>query len=255
MGARPSFEDWVFEQLQETVNAISTRIGTSIGALFEWQRSMGLRDIEHKLNQQRLVDGILKGTVDVSRPAIALAANAQQTVGQYQDVARVADGVLASTEAAQVGKGIATLAAVPFFARPAMANPYIAFLRRHGDAPKPRPTGPNDFRTQSHHPLQRAWAEVNLKRHKYNYKEAPTVLLETRLNTPHTTITQLQDERAKLRVASGKGKWSSTINEELQFLVDDFKTVGFTDDVIARVLQAQYKMLRKLGVPFAPPSI
>nr|TWR33394.1 hypothetical protein FQY85_15250 [Cronobacter turicensis] len=53
-----------------------------------------------------------------------------------------------------------------------------------------------------------------------------------------------------MRVAQGQGKWSSSLQDELNNIVTDFRDAGFKDDVIKSVLDQQYKMLDKLNVPY-----
>ena len=55
-----------------------------------------------------------------------------------------------------------------------------------------------------------------------------------------------------MRLAQGRGKWSSSLQEELQNIVTDLGAAGFDGDVIKQVLDQQYRMLDKLGVPYAP---
>lgn len=51
-------------------------------------------------------------------------------------------------------------------------------------------------------------------------------------------------------MASGVGKWSTTLQEELQLMVDDLTKAGFSPNTISKVLEQQYKMLDKLGVKY-----
>jgi hypothetical protein len=74
--------------------------------------------------------------------------------------------------------------------------------------------------------------------------------LETGKGFPHSLMSGLQNARRDARLASGLGKWSSTIDDELGFIVSDFRTAGFGDDVIKQVLEQQYKMLDHLGVTY-----
>ncbi|QOS82318.1 hypothetical protein JNUCC31_05495 [Paenibacillus sp. JNUCC31] len=128
---------------------------------------------------------------------------------------------------------------------------FILFNKTHKNAaPKPRGKGPNGGRLESHHGLQGEWAKENLTQYGYDYKEAPTVTLETGKGHPHTTLTNLQNNRRDERVAEGKGKWSSTLQEELINIVKDFKEIGFTRKTIEKILEQQYKMLDKLKVPY-----
>jgi hypothetical protein len=69
--------------------------------------------------------------------------------------------------------------------------------------------------------------------------------------TPHTTISELQKKRAREREANGQGKSSSTIDQELGYIVDDFRAAGYSDAVTGKVLEQQYRMLDKLGVNYS----
>ena len=130
-------------------------------------------------------------------------------------------------------------------------EPYIEFNKTHKDStPQPKGTGPNDGRLQSHHGLQQQWATENLGEYGYDPKLAPTVTIETGVGLPHTTISTAQNARRDTRVANGDGKWSSSLQDELNYLVSDFRNAGFSDDTIAQVLEQQYSMLDKLGVSY-----
>lgn len=67
---------------------------------------------------------------------------------------------------------------------------------------------------------------------------------------PHTSISTAQNARRNARFASGNGKWSSSLQDELGYLVNDFINAGFSKDTINSVLEQQYKMLDKLKVPY-----
>ncbi|MDI7662060.1 RHS repeat-associated core domain-containing protein, partial [Cronobacter universalis] len=130
-------------------------------------------------------------------------------------------------------------------------EPCIHFNKTHKDSlPKPKGMGPNGGRLQSHHGLQQEWAINNLSQYGYNPKLAPTVTIETGKGLPHTIISNAQNARRALRVAQGQGKWSSSLQDELNNIVTDFRDAGFKDDVIKSVLDQQYKMLDKLNVPY-----
>ncbi|MWC31265.1 hypothetical protein [Paenibacillus sp. MMS18-CY102] len=134
---------------------------------------------------------------------------------------------------------------------PKKETKFIIFNKTHKNAaPKPRGKGPNGGRLESHHGLQGEWAKENLAQYGYDYKEAPTVTLETGKGHPHTDLTNRQNERRDARVAEGKGKWSSTLQEELTYIVEDFKELGYTRETIETILEQQYKMLDKLKVPY-----
>lgn len=55
--------------------------------------------------------------------------------------------------------------------------------------------------------------------------------------------------RRDLRVSQGKGKWSSSLQNELSYIRDDLEITGFDSQEIGKVLEQQYSMLDKLGVP------
>ena len=84
----------------------------------------------------------------------------------------------------------------------------------------------------------------------YSKAKAPSITLETGVGFPHTQISALQNARRNARVAAGKGKWSSSLQEELAYTVSDLRSVGFSDSTIAQVMDQTYKMLDKLGVSY-----
>ena len=128
---------------------------------------------------------------------------------------------------------------------------YILFNKTHKDSlPRPKGTGPNGGRLQSHHGLQQQWAIENLSKYGYDPSLAPTVTIETGRGMPHTTISNLQNARRDARVASGNGKWSSSLQDELSYIVSDFREAGFSDVVINDVMEQQYRMLDKLDVKY-----
>uniref|UniRef100_UPI001642E82A RHS repeat-associated core domain-containing protein n=1 Tax=Cytobacillus oceanisediminis TaxID=665099 RepID=UPI001642E82A len=128
---------------------------------------------------------------------------------------------------------------------------YALFNKTHkGAQPKPRVVGPNEGRLQSHHGLQQEWAKNNLSQYGYNPDLAPTVTIETGKGLPHTLISNSQNARRNARVASGQGKWSSSLQDELQYLVDDFTKAGYNRSTIEGVLEQQYNMFDKLKVPY-----
>ncbi|MFF2342715.1 T7SS effector LXG polymorphic toxin [Bacillus mycoides] len=128
---------------------------------------------------------------------------------------------------------------------------YVHFNKTHKDSlPKPKGDGPNGGRLQSHHGLQQEWAKNNFSQYGYDSKLAPTITIETGKGLPHTIITNAQTARRNERMASGVGKWSTTLQEELQFMVGDLTKSGFSRDTTRQVLEHQYKMLDKLGVKY-----
>ena len=103
-----------------------------------------------------------------------------------------------------------------------------------------------------HHGLQQEWAVNNIP--GYDPKLAPTVTIETGKGFPHTTLSNLQNARRDARAAAGLGNWRSSINDELGFVVRDFRQAGFGDDIINQVLKENYKMLDKLSVKYTKPA-
>ena len=79
---------------------------------------------------------------------------------------------------------------------------------------------------------------------------APTVTIETGKGLPHTTITNLQRERQRARIANGAGSWSTSLQDELSYIVSDFKVAGFSRSTIGKVLEQQYRMLDRLGAMY-----
>lgn len=114
--------------------------------------------------------------------------------------------------------------------------------------PKPRGVGPNGGRLQSHHGLQKQWAMENLSQYGYSSQLAPTVTIEMGVDMPHTVISREQNRRRDKRVANGNSKWSSSLQQELSYIVTDFRAAGFSDKTIMKVLEQQYSMLDALGV-------
>ncbi|WP_444930190.1 RHS repeat-associated core domain-containing protein [Microbulbifer sp. SSSA002] len=128
---------------------------------------------------------------------------------------------------------------------------YVYFNKTHKDSlPKPKGRGPNDGRLQSHHGLQQQWAKENLTEFGYDADLAPSITLETGKDLPHTIISNGQNARRNARVDAGQGKWSSSLQDELQYIVDDMSQAGFQPKTINQVLEQQYKMLEKLNVPY-----
>jgi uncharacterized protein YukE len=126
---------------------------------------------------------------------------------------------------------------------------YVLFNKSHGTSkPKPKGKGPNGGPLQSHHPIQQEWAKQNL----FNYKgrSAPTITIESGKGYPHYFISQLQNARRDAREAAGKGKWSSSLQEELEYIVSDMQKIGYSRKTIEDTLEQQYKMLDKLKVEY-----
>lgn len=75
--------------------------------------------------------------------------------------------------------------------------------------------------------MQQEWCKENLSQYGYDASLAPTVTIETGKGMPHTFITNAQNTRRNARVAAGQGKWSSSLQEELSYIVSDFRKAGF----------------------------
>ena len=116
--------------------------------------------------------------------------------------------------------------------------------------PRPKGRSPSGGRLQAHHGLQQQWAKENLSQYGYSADLAPTITIETGKGFPHTAISKLQNIRRDVRVKAGQDKWGSSLQNELQYIVDDFSGAGFSSETIQKVLQQQYKMLDKLNVPY-----
>lgn len=56
----------------------------------------------------------------------------------------------------------------------------------------------------------------------------------------HTIITTAQNAKRAARIASGNGKWSSSLQDELNYIVSDFIKAGFSKSTIDNVLEQQY---------------
>jgi RHS repeat-associated protein len=128
---------------------------------------------------------------------------------------------------------------------------FTYFNKTHKDSlPKPKGRGPNNGRLESHHGLQQQWAKENLGEYGYDANLAPSVTLETGKGLPHTLISNAQNTRRSVRVNSGDKKWSSSLQDELQYISDDMRAAEFKNQTVNQVLDQQYKMLDKLNVPY-----
>ena len=146
-------------------------------------------------------------------------------------------------EVVNSSESLATASKVPNTAE----TNYVYFNKTHKDSlPKPKGRGPNDGRLQSHHGLQQQWAKENLAEYGYDADLAPSITIETGKGHPHTAISKAQNARRDARVSAGEGKWNSSLQEELHYIVDDMSSAGFQKQTTDQVLEQQYKMLDKL---------
>lgn len=104
---------------------------------------------------------------------------------------------------------------------------------------------------QKHHILQNEWAKNRLEELGYvgyDPDKAPVLMLETGKGFPHSEISALQTARKSERLAQGKGKWSSSLEEELENSRSDLKTIGMTEEQIESQISSVLRMLDKLRV-------
>jgi hypothetical protein len=134
--------------------------------------------------------------------------------------------------------------------KPKPVTPPIYNKTHKNSQPIPKGTGVNGGRMQSHHGIQKKWAIHNLTKYGYDHDLAPTITIETGTDLQHTIITNLQHDRRDARTASGKGTWSSTLQEELGHITSDLTAAGFNRRHILKVLEQQYSILDKLNVPY-----
>ncbi|MBQ3784480.1 MAG: hypothetical protein II838_13745 [Lachnospiraceae bacterium] len=85
-----------------------------------------------------------------------------------------------------------------------------------------------------------------LSKYGYDPSLARTVTIETGKGMPHTIISNLQNSRRDARVAVESGKWSSSLQEELSYIVSDFKAVGFSDTTVSNVLECKRFKTRRI---------
>jgi len=96
-------------------------------------------------------------------------------------------------------------------------------ITAHGSQPTPR----SPF--QSHHIIQDEWAKAWAKTQGVDYssKTAPSILLDaTPGSNQHAVITARQNARRDARIATGKGKWSTSMEQELRYAKQDLISAG-----------------------------
>ena len=99
---------------------------------------------------------------------------------------------------------------------------YVFFNKTHKNSlPKPKGTGPNGGRLQSHHGLQQQWAIDNLSKYGYDAKLAPTVTIETGMEMPHTIyrIYKIREEMLVSQVVMVSGVQAYKMNYHILFRI------------------------------------
>jgi len=174
-----------------------------------------------------------------------------QEAGILGMAAQDAMGMKGTGSATRLASGVRRTGGPRLIPNEALESNYVLFNKTHsGSMPIPKGEGPNGGLLQSHHGLQARWAEENLAAYGYSKDLAPTITIETGRGQPHTVISQGQIARRDARVAAGEGKWSSSLQQKLRYIVDDMRGAGFQRSTIEQVLDQQYKMLDKLNVPY-----
>jgi RHS repeat-associated protein len=105
--------------------------------------------------------------------------------------------------------------------------------RAHGDMPSPRNPG-----HESHHIIQDEWARAHYKGAGYSYTRAPAILLP---KDQHKIISDRQNIRRDCRLASGKGKWESSLRDELNNAAGDLEAAGVPRKQRNKALKKAYK--------------
>ncbi len=105
-------------------------------------------------------------------------------------------------------------------------------ITSHGNQPSPRSP------YQSHHIVQNEWAKAQ-GFNNYSSKEAPSILLDaTPGSNQHAIITTRQNARRDARIAAGKGKWSTTLKQELKYARADLKAAGVPKSDIKKAIKS-----------------
>ena len=114
-------------------------------------------------------------------------------------------------------------------------------ITAHGSQPTPR----SPF--QSHHIVQDEWAKAWAKTQGVDYssKTAPSILLDA---TPdanqHAVVTAGQNARRDTRVAAGKGKWSTSLEQELKYAKADLAAAGVPKKEIDKAMKETKKYFK-----------
>lgn len=110
----------------------------------------------------------------------------------------------------------------------------------HGQQPSPRSP------YQSHHIVQDEWAKGQSYT-DYSSRQAPSILLDaTPGSNQHAIITTRQNARRDARIAAGKGKWSTSISQELKYARADLKAAGVPRTEINKAMKAAREYFKGL---------
>ena len=245
----------------KTANCADLYVGKAIGAV--WAATLGRSEKVQtgvaavaeaaEVQSDRLAYSYEDATRAVQAPGqkYYLPAPEAGRKGVQATQAGAAGGMAVYAFTRYLGTILDDVAAAPWAAQAATKRPYALFNKTHAGAlPIPRGVGPSGGRLQSHHGLQRAWADANLGRYGYDSELAPSITLETGEGLPHSIVSARQNARRDARLAAGKPKWGSSLQDELESTLSDLREAGLTPDQVEQALEQQYSMLRKLGVPF-----
>lgn len=111
----------------------------------------------------------------------------------------------------------------------------------HDSQPSPRKP------YNSHHIIQDKWAISNLESKGYSSGLAPTILLDSTpgAGNQHNKITQRQRVRRDARMAQGKGKWSTTLQQEIENAKSDLIFINVPNDKISEAMSKVYSHFSK----------
>jgi len=113
-------------------------------------------------------------------------------------------------------------------------------ISSHGSQPSPRSP------YQSHHIVQDEWAKAQ-GLNGYSSRQAPAILLNAEPGSnQHAIITARQNARRDARIAGGKGKWSTTLKQELKYARADLKAAGVPKKVIRKAIKTAKEYFKGL---------
>lgn len=108
-------------------------------------------------------------------------------------------------------------------------------ISAHNQQPSPR------YPLNSHHIIQDEWAK-NQGFDFYNSGKAPTILLDaTPGSNQHAIITARQNARRDARISKGKGKWETSLKQELKYAQEDLIAAGVPKDKVDEAIREAKK--------------